>query len=76
MTMPGANRFKVAGRGSFPIDMLRYDVCWPTTEKAANTIARSFQPAQGEMTVELESTLHNRPTVARWESFGWTVIES
>ena len=24
--------FEVQGRGEFPLDMLRYDLCWPATE--------------------------------------------
>lgn len=61
--------FTVEGRGEFPWDMLRYDECWP----------RGSQDVSGLITerprrpILLCTYKPSGPTVARWESFGWTV---
>ena len=64
--------FVVSGYNSFPLDMLRYDKCWPQTPDGVDNLtidlASSILKAQ---TVKLCSHFH--PTVERWESFGWTV---
>lgn len=60
-------RFKVTGHGDFPTDMLRYDQAWPRDMESAHRMLNGT----GRYTVELNSILF--PTVARWESFGWTV---
>lgn len=68
-------RYTVRGRGSFPIDMLRYDCAFPATEVDAGIIERSFAP-RGKMktrTILLESALKREPTCERWLSFGWGV---
>lgn len=71
---PGFHTFVVEGRGSFPIDMLRYDSCWPTSEIDAGLVARSFERRQGVRRVETISITGMRaPTDGRWESFGWKV---
>ena len=64
-----ARIFSVRGRGRFPIDMLRYDSCWPFQTKDSAAIE-----ADGVRTVTLESASPNR-TAARWRSFGWEVVE-
>jgi hypothetical protein len=53
--------------------MLRYDECWPANE----TESYKLNPDDRIMyravrVVELRSM--RRPTVARWESFGWKVL--
>lgn len=35
---PKLRTFKVTGAGQFPIDMLRYDACWPATEADAGKL--------------------------------------
>ena len=68
--------FTVKGYGPFPIDMLRYDRCWPASEEDA---AQAQYPGSDGATVRLvahESNRHWQPTRARWESFGWKVIET
>jgi hypothetical protein len=72
--------FTVEGPGEFPIDMLRFDVCGfaaPADEEAAGKGYRDpdFQGARRKVTLLSTSlNLHNKPTVGRWESFGWKVI--
>lgn len=66
--------FTVVGWGEFPIDMLRYDGCFPLTEKDTAAMAE-----QGTREVTLNKTLNRHhatnwsPTAGRWESFGWVV---
>jgi hypothetical protein len=63
--------YKVTGRGAFPVDMLRYDVCHPTTETDSNIIeAHTFRDRD---TYTVSVTGNYPPTVGRWNSFGWRV---
>ena len=64
----------------FPIDMLRYDHCWPKSEEDSMKIANSFNIMNetGVEVVILRSNNENKswtPTSGRWESFGWKVID-
>jgi hypothetical protein len=71
--------FRVRGDGSFPVDMLRYDSCFPATEGAASLIERSIR--DGALSRDREVTLHAwqhrdwTPTHGRWESFNWKIVE-
>ena len=58
----------VHGSGEFPIDMLRYDQCWPICEKHAHLFSRD----NGERAIVVATHAHNF-TPARWHSFGWTI---
>lgn len=74
-------RFIVAsepGRTSFPIDMLRYDACWPAHEEGSSAIwnPREYRGDDGRTRVELLSDSPTPPTQARWASFGWRVISA
>lgn len=79
--------FSVSGRLDFPLDMLRYDHCWPSSSDDVVTMAPDFprQSALGgdvaisvthiktvQVSRHVESPKH-QPTVDRWASFGWTV---
>lgn len=64
----------------FPMDMLRYDRCWPSTATDASQMTWD----EGELplerrTIALEFQHMNhfdqRPTAARWARFGWRVVE-
>lgn len=59
-------RFK--GNGGFPIDMLRYDECWPATadDAVAITMDQDYVTVMGT----------NRFTIDRWKSFGWFPVEA
>lgn len=64
--------YTVTGRGEFPLDMLRYDSCWPTSQESTSAMTRSFHPRNhGPHTVAMRGLAS--PTVSRWESFGWQV---
>ncbi len=59
--------FRVAGALSFPVDMLRYDACWPRGQEDVTTAFTQ----KGSRVVGMSGICS--PTTGRWESFGWTV---
>lgn len=70
----------VSGKGEFPWDMLRYDECYPASTDDALMMPAPLVPSTGaserefwtkRRTVVLRS--NKAPTIARWDSFGWTV---
>lgn len=73
--------FTVTGTGLFPLDMLRYDQCWPRTSNDAELIERinsqynQYSAATREVQeIELSgANNHGEPTEDRWKSFGWKV---
>ena len=62
--------FTVEGAGRFPIDMLRYDACYPTDSGSVDGI--NFSLAARKVTLRAAS---NFITPARWASFGWRVTK-
>ena len=83
----GPTAFTVEGTYPFPVDMLRYDACWPATSEDAVQLAESLAfrrrkdagtqagilEGKRKRQVKLYTNAQNRPTVGRWESFGWKV---
>lgn len=69
------HEFVVEGSGSFPIDMLRYDSCWPRTEIDSSKITFTGEPLERRQ-VELATLTRSpwEPTEGRWASFGWHVV--
>lgn len=64
--------FEVKGRGYFPLDMLRYDACWPHRQEDVTEMCEdSAHRVPGERAIQMAS--RQEPTIRRWESFGWTV---
>ena len=60
-------RVQARGDGEFPIDMLRYDACYPELEMDSAAIT-----ASGPRVVSLLS--HARQlSPDRWQSFGWNI---
>jgi hypothetical protein len=68
--MPKLHTFIVEGNYQFPFDMLRYDQCWPHTSQDSKGI-HSGDPYIARRVILTGTKL---PTVARWESFGWKVV--
>ena len=64
--------FLVRGSGSFPMDMLRYDQCFPTVEMEANIMQKEY--IEEKVLISMKT---HRPhvTIKRWESFLWNVVE-
>jgi len=78
MAQPKVYAYTVGGTLTFPLDMLRYDNCWPAmgvdVDALGNALARYAERThKGPLTVRMLS--HKVPTVARWESFGWSVSD-
>jgi hypothetical protein len=74
--------FTVQGKMSFPLDMLRYDGCYPADSESLDWIHRKLSHAtSSEYRTQAGHvrliTVHARkdwkPTADRWRSFGWTV---
>lgn len=63
-------RYSVSGRGAFPLDMLRHDRACPDTSDDVYVMERT----DDERTVRLVSHF-TAPTVGRWQSFGWSVVD-
>jgi hypothetical protein len=57
----------------FPLDMLRYDQCWPASEWDTLAIQDAITaPELGAQAVTLVS--NSEPDPERWQSFGWQII--
>ncbi len=69
--MTYVHRFTVEGSGSFPLDMLRYDGCYPRDSNAVSHMI-SKEPRQIDLTTVMPGK-DWQPTSARWSSFGWSV---
>jgi hypothetical protein len=64
--------FSVTGHGTFPLDMLRYDGCFPLTEADSETLAKACKARPGAWIITLcryTELLNENPTEARWNSF-------
>lgn len=69
-------RYVVEGRGSFPVDMLRYDQSYPDTQSDSGAISDgSWQEGSRRVTLCTDNVNPNwQPKVERWKSFTWTVL--
>lgn len=68
--------FVVLGRYPFPMDMLRYDCCWPRDSESAAEIAAShsyMREPRAIYRVRLSTAAPVRTTPDRWRSFGWVI---
>lgn len=70
-----AIHFTVVGTYGFPLDMLRYDKCWPAREGDAGSIAATLWVQADRDSRRIEMMGLKVPTVGRWASFGWKVVE-
>lgn len=66
---------------TFPIDMLRYDHCFPFGRGSADHILKTFDNPFKELigvyVSRFSETARDNPwTEGRWQSFGWTVEEA
>lgn len=67
--------FTVCGSGDFPVDMLRYDACWPYNGEDSAAIQPIAYAGKKELrSVVLETNNPNAPTIARWNSFTWYAV--
>ena len=72
-------RITVSGVGRFPLDMLRYDGCYPETGADVSALDRSlsagFEPSEVKL-LHLDDNKKWVPTEGRWQSFLWKVIKT
>ena len=63
----------------FPIDMLRYDECFPSNRESSYAIELTFDIDHNNVIlIELthyDSVKSWRPTKAKWEAYSWLVVE-
>ena len=64
--------FTVEGRGEFPFDMLRYDMCWPYSGEDSALLSHHYN--REVRRVVLQGNSAHQPTDARWRSFNWRII--
>lgn len=67
--------FTVRGSGKFPVDMLRYDSCYPADSDSATMILlddEEFSPRDVHLIMVRKTRDECFPTVRRWGSFGWS----
>ena len=68
----------VIGTGRFPLDMMRYDRCFPASEADASklqTILQQTPVAKPQpWAIRLSKTTDAPWTAGRWESFGCTIM--
>jgi hypothetical protein len=62
--------FVVEGRGHFPDDMLRYDVCEYASVLDEGIARSSPDRRRVKLTYDSKRVL----TPARWQSFGWYIV--
>ena len=65
---------KVIGNGIFPMDMLRYDKCYPVGDSDAVNISRTFYDKISQYEINICTNL-SKFTVDRWRSFGVSIVE-
>ena len=58
----------------FPIDMLRYDGCFPDTSEDSVLISYQHPKKGASVTLRKVGTVHWTPTTERWRSFGWNIV--
>lgn len=64
-------RFTVRGCGTFPLDMLGNDKCWPARPGSNDALSQDhYAPTRS---IEMESYDMNVPS-NRWHSRGWDVL--
>jgi hypothetical protein len=66
-------QFRVTGIGHFPVDMLRYDGCFPlnSDDAVAETDSPGVRREVCLMMVRAQK-VQCKPTEGRWNSFGWS----
>jgi hypothetical protein len=65
--------FQVHGSGRFPLDMLRYDCCFPDCSTDISMLSNECRDDRIVTLVRHHETKDPNLTVGRWNSFGWGV---
>ena len=69
-------KFKVRGAMAFPVDMLRYDACWPADIDSGIDIVMDRKDVEYNDIRTAIMTSHQAPTQDRWRSFGWDIVDT
>jgi hypothetical protein len=64
--------FTVEGAGEFPLDMLRYDQCYPYSAVDSALMHREHSERRR---IVLQSCSRRMPSRERWQSFTWTIVQ-
>ena len=64
------------GKTPFPLDMLRYDQCWPAKTSDAISIGMSVSRALPGEIYDIEICGYYPFNFDRWKSFGWTICDA
>lgn len=72
--------FTVEGTFAFPLDMLRYDACFPATSTDVHAIESSLDRSTRAKRTTVRLCHHHErvgwePTEGRWNSFNWIVTD-
>jgi hypothetical protein len=70
--MPMRRSFTVEGYTPFPLDMLRYDQCWPYSLEDAVLIAETIAGRAGKTRIKLTGC--HDPSLEMWRSWDWRVL--
>lgn len=70
----------IQGKGAFPFDMLRYDSCYPNSERDSVLLEQSVRnpfvkDKMERWSICVKSASENKWTVGRWESFGVKITD-
>lgn len=69
--------FTATGRGAFPVDMLRYDQCFPSRESDSRVMADEDECGNREVRLAVHTTRRSwQPTRQRWLSFLWSASDA
>ena len=63
--------YVVTGRGEFPMDMLRYDCCWPLSSSDVAKLDSGLVHSSREPRSVIMAS-YTKPTIEHWASFGWS----
>jgi hypothetical protein len=66
--------YTVEGAGSFPIDMLRFDMAWPYESKDSGKIASPPRTESYQINLSRAAHFHHKPDDNRWKSLGWRIV--
>ena len=67
--------FTIKGGYPFPVDMLRFDGCYPLNETDSTAIIQMLYTEGGTAEVRLRiDEPGRRPSKDRWHLFGWEVV--
>jgi len=72
------HRATIQTESAFPVDMLRYDACYPSTERDSTVIQNSITDHDGvTVTVErIDTEAGGRWTLGRWRSFCCEIVKT